>query len=51
MLHVWLIPALIIFALVVLGFYLLVRYQGGSGVRTEGRTLLDKPEDENPPEE
>lgn len=51
MLHVWLITALIIFALAVLGFYLLVRHQGGSGVRTEGRTLLDKPEDENPPEE
>ena len=50
MLHVWLIPALILFALVVLAFYLVVRHQGGSGVRTEGRTLLDKP-DENPPEE
>jgi hypothetical protein len=51
MLHVWLIPALILFALVVLGFYLVVRYQGGSGARTEGRTLLDKPEDQSPPEE
>ena len=51
MLHVWLIPALILFALVVLAFYLIVRHQGGSGVRTEGRTLLDKPEDEKPPEE
>ena len=51
MLHVWLIPALILFALVVLGFYLVVRIQGGSGVRTEGRTLLDKPDDEIPPEE
>jgi len=51
MLHVWLIPALLLFALVVLGFCLVVRNQGGSGVRTEGRTLLDKPDDEIPPEE
>ncbi len=51
MLHVWLIPALIIFAVVILGFYLVIRSQGGAGVRTEGRTLVDKPDDEIPPEE
>ena len=46
MLHIWLIPALVILALVLLGFYLVVKFRGGSGVRTEGRTLMDKPEAE-----
>jgi hypothetical protein len=31
-------------------FYLVLKRQGGTGVRTEGRTLMDKPvEDDNPP--
>jgi len=48
MLHVWLVPALIILAVVLIGFYVLVKFTGGSGVRSEGRTLVDKPpEDEN----
>jgi hypothetical protein len=46
MLDVWLIPALVILLVAVLGFYLLVKCKGGSGVRTEGRTLMDKPEPE-----
>ena len=46
MLHVWLIPALLILALIILGFYLVVKFRGGSGVRTEGRTVMDKPEPE-----
>jgi hypothetical protein len=50
MLHVWLVPALAVFALVVWLFYLLMKYAGGPGVRTEGRTMVDKPvEDETPP--
>ena len=50
MLHVWLIPALLVAATVVGAFYLLCKFSGGSGVRTEGRTVLHKPEDEeNPP--
>jgi hypothetical protein len=49
MLHVWLIPALMILAGVLVAFYLLIRFVGGTGVRTEGRTLVDKPDDENPP--
>ena len=49
MLHVWLIPALVILGVVLLGFYLIVRFKGGSGVRTDGRTMVDKPDDENPP--
>ncbi len=48
MLHVWLVPALIIAALVLIGFYVILKFAGGSGVRTEGRTLVDNPpEDEN----
>ena len=50
MLHVWLIPALMVAAAIVGAFYLLVKYKGGTGVRTEGRTVVDKPvEEENPP--
>jgi hypothetical protein len=47
MLHVWLIPALIILVLVLIGFYAVVKFTGGSGVRSEGRTLVDKPQDED----
>ncbi len=46
MLHVWLIPVLVVLALVLLGFYLVVKSSGGSGARTQGRTLMDKPEPE-----
>jgi hypothetical protein len=51
MLHVWLIPALVILLIVLVIFYLVVKCQGGSGARTEGRTLVDKPDEENPPVE
>ena len=50
MLHVWLIPVLLFFLAVLFCFYLLIKFRGGSGVRTTGRTLVDKPDD-NPPEE
>jgi hypothetical protein len=45
----WVIP--MFFALVVLlwSFYELIKHQGGTGVRTDGRTLVDKPDEENPP--
>jgi hypothetical protein len=50
MLHVWLVPAVVILVLALGIFYLAVRAKGGSGVRTEGRTVVDKPvEDEDPP--
>ena len=50
MLHVWLIPGLLVAVTVVGAFYLLLKFRGGSGVRTEGRTVLHKPlDDENPP--
>jgi hypothetical protein len=49
MLHVWLIPAVIVLAVVVCAFYLAVKSRGGTGVRTDGRTVLDKPGDESDP--
>ncbi len=49
MLHVWLIPALILLFVVLFCFYLLMKFRGGTGVRTEGRTLVDKPDPDAPP--
>ncbi len=46
MLHVWLIPLLVIVVLVLVGFYLVLKTKGGPGVRTEGRTIKDEPEEE-----
>ena len=51
MLHVWLIPMVLVLLIILVVFYLVIRNQGGSGARTEGRTLLDKPDEENPPSE
>lgn len=51
MLHVWLVPAIGILVIALVVFYLVIRRYGGSGVRTDGRTLLDKPDEEKPPEE
>jgi magnesium-transporting ATPase (P-type) len=50
MLHVWLVPAMLLLSGAVWVFYLAMKFTGGSGVRTEGRTMVDKPvEEENPP--
>jgi hypothetical protein len=50
MLDVWLIPALVVLGLVLGIFFLVIRSKGGSGVRTQGRTVVDKPvEEDNPP--
>jgi hypothetical protein len=51
MLHIWLIPVLVVFVIVLLGFYLLIRSHGGSGQRTEGKTVVDKhvAEEDMPP--
>jgi len=50
MLHFWLIPALAILVLFLVVFYLVVRAKGGSGVRSQGRTVVDNPEaEEDPP--
>ncbi|HWX21426.1 MAG TPA: hypothetical protein VN578_16110 [Candidatus Binatia bacterium] len=46
MLHVWLIPALVILFIILCAFYLFIKYRGGTGVRTEGRTLVHKPGEE-----
>ena len=52
MLHIWLVPAIIIGMAIIWIFYLMVRSKGGSGERTEGRTVLHKPMEEEslPPE-
>ena len=50
MLHFWLIPAFMLLVMIVLILYLVVRMKGGTGVRTEGRTVHHQPMDEdNPP--
>jgi hypothetical protein len=46
MLDVWLIPALLVAVAAVGAFYLILKFFGGNGVRTEGRTVLHKPVDE-----
>ena len=50
MLHWWLVPVSVAIGSVLGLFYLVVKHTGGSGERTEGRTLMDKPEiDADPP--
>jgi hypothetical protein len=49
MLHWWLIPLLVLVGLVLWAFYAVIRTQGGTGIRTEGRTLVDKSDEDNPP--
>jgi len=48
-LHWWLIPLLVLLAVVLWAFYSVVKHKGGPGVRTEGRTLVDKPDEDQPP--
>ena len=52
MLDVWVIPAAIILLVGVAAFYIVLKVAGGTGVRTDGRTLVDKPEaeEESPPQ-
>ena len=47
MLDVWLIPAVVVMFLVLFGLYFVLKFKGGTGVRTEGRTLLHKPGEEH----
>ncbi len=49
MLHVWLIPAVVVIFVVLAVLYLVLKYKGGSGIRTSGRTLVDRPDDEDNP--
>ena len=52
MLDVWLIPAVVILLVGIVAFYLLLKAVGGTGVRSDGRTLMDKPEaeEDSPPQ-
>ncbi len=47
MLHLWLVPTLVVLAVVLCGFYLLMKYKGGTGVRTQGKTVVDEPREEH----
>jgi len=38
-----------VLAVVICAFYFLVKYTGGSGARTEGKTVVDKPGEESDP--
>jgi hypothetical protein len=51
MFHWWFIPLFAVLVIAIWFFYATVRRTGGPGVRTEGRTVLDKPQehDEPPP--
>lgn len=49
MLHWWLLPLMALLTVVLWSFYALVKHEGGTGIRTEGRTLVDKPDDDAPP--
>jgi hypothetical protein len=50
MIHWWLVPLMIVLGVAICAFYLLVRFTGGDGIRSEGRTVVDKPQEEdNPP--
>jgi hypothetical protein len=48
MLHIWLIPVLAILAAIFFVFYGIVRQKGGSGVRADGRTVMDKADPDDP---
>ncbi|HWC61201.1 MAG TPA: hypothetical protein VHC44_16015 [Verrucomicrobiae bacterium] len=42
----WLIPVLAMLVAGVVIFYLIIRHNGGSGARTDGQTVIDKPSTE-----
>ena len=46
-LHFWLIPLLLVTAGLLTIFYLVVKHTGGIGIRTEGRTLLHKDDEDS----
>ncbi len=47
MLHIWLIPVLVIMAIILFAFFYAMKFKGGSGVRTSGRTVVEKPVEED----
>ena len=42
----WLIPVLAMLVAGVVVFYMIIRLHGGSGARSEGQTIVDKPTSE-----
>lgn len=42
----WLIPVLAMIIAGVAIFYFIIRHEGGSGARADGRTMMDKPASE-----
>jgi hypothetical protein len=39
----WLIPILVLVVIGLLAFFYSIKFSGGSGVRTRGRTVVEKP--------
>jgi quinol-cytochrome oxidoreductase complex cytochrome b subunit len=44
-LHFWLIPVVAILAVLIGILFLVIHRAGGSGIRSEGRTLRDEPDE------
>jgi len=47
-LHFWLLPLIAILTVSVWIFYLAIRHSGGTGIRGDGRTMVDKPPEKEP---
>jgi hypothetical protein len=48
----WVVPFIGILVIAAAIFYFAVKNRAGAGIRSEGRTVFDKPDaDENPPRE
>jgi len=45
----WLIPVLAMLIAAVAIFYMVIRNKGGSGARSDGQTIIDKPASEPKP--
>jgi hypothetical protein len=49
MLHLWLVPLLLLLLAVVVFFYMILRFFGGTGIRTDGQAVVDKDHEEESP--
>jgi hypothetical protein len=45
----WVVPTLALLLLAAIAFYIAVKNRTGAGVRTSGRILFHKPDDDEPP--
>ena len=45
----WFVPTLVVFVLAAIAFYVTVKNRTGAGIRTTGRVLFHKPDDDEPP--